>query len=275
MRGRPSIHPSLGRLTAVCVAVLSAATLASAQDGASFSPDRPGATQGTGIVATHQVYLESGAWVDVRANDGIDEWDLHAPDVLVRIGVARRWELRIAASDVPAEWARAHSPALPPGREDAAVGAKIRLLRGSRRGLTVSLIPMLSLPTGTGRRSAHLLLPNLTLAGSVDAGRGFALAANLDAALQSSEASRAVQTAATVDVSHGLGRAWGVYADASTHMSGADDTRTVMLESGVVRSLGARAQLDVEGGRAFHSTEGHWFAGVGFAARTGRRARSR
>ena len=200
MRGRPSIHPRLGRLTALCVAVLSAATLASAQDGASFSPDRPGATQGTGIVATHQVYLESGAWVDVRANDGIDEWDLHAPDVLVRIGVARRWELRIAASDVPAEWARAHSPALPPGRKDAAVGAKVRLLRGSRRGQTVSLIPMLSLPTGTGRRSAHQLLPNLTLAGSVDAGRGFALAANLDAALQSSEASRAVQTAATVEI---------------------------------------------------------------------------
>ena len=268
-------HARRGRLTALCIALLSVATWVSAQEEPSFTPDRPGATQGTGIVATRQVYLESGAWVDVRANDGVDEWDLHAPDVLVRVGIARGWELRIAASDVPAEWARAHSPALPPGRDDAAVGAKVRLLRGSHRGLTLSLIPMLSLPTGSGPRSAHQLLPNLTLAVSTDAGRGFALAGNLDAALQASAASRTVQTAATVDVSHGLGGAWGVYADASTHISGADDTRTVMLESGVMRSLGARAQLDLECGRAVHSTEGHWFAGVGFAARTGRRPRSR
>lgn len=225
--------------------------------------DRPDFTESSEVVGHRVVQIESG--LTLEQSDEITR-QITAPQILVRVGVGSRVELRFAGDGfisqslkTPAGWARTS------GGSDFELGGKFKFLDADRSGIDMAVIPFLSLPTASDGFSSNGYDPGFKLTAARDLPRGFGLSGNFNAAHVTTERGRVWEHEVSVSIGHALVGPFGAYWEGFGTLTdgGCDCT----VNTGVSLALGDNRQVDVEVGRGISGQAQDWFIGVGFAMR--------
>lgn len=225
--------------------------------------DRPGFGESSTAVGRGTVQIESG--ITVEQADASTR-DVMAPQVLVRVGLASRVELRFASDGLVVDSART-----PVGRvhthggSDSDIGGKVKLLDSARAGVDLAVIPHLSLPTASrGFGSGHVD-PGLKVAAARDLPGGFGLSGTFSAADAAGDAGRTWQRELSVSLDHGVGGGVAAYGEVDRTFAGGGCDCSV--DGGITVALGTDRQVDLEAGRGVHGAAQDWFVGAGFVIR--------
>jgi len=222
------------------------------------------------VVVDRRVQIESGFTVE-RTDE--THRTITAPEPLVRIGVTSRFELRVANDGVtnlstltPSGWQGST------GRSDTEVGFKLQLFGRHRCG-NVSVIPFLSMPTGSPDVRGHWD-PGIEFAGGVKLSDSFDLSGTLKTIDRGRERSRQLQPEFSASLEHDFLERFGVFAEIDDSCESRCGTS---IDGGLTIGVGARknAQLDVEAGHRVHGDAPNWFVGGGYVWRTPLRMRRR
>jgi hypothetical protein len=250
-------------LVAVALSVTFVEVCAAQGTAPELITDRPDFTESSEVVGSGVVQIESG--LTFEQTDEIAK-QVTAPQLLVRVGIGPRFELRFAGDGFVSQ-----SVETPGGVErsgghsDAEIGAKFKLFDAAMVGFDMAVIPFLSLPTASDGFGTNGYDPGFKLTVARELVRGFGLSGNFNAASVTSQAGRAWEREASVSLGHGLGGAWGAYWE--TYGSFHDGDCDCTVNTGVTRALGVNGQVDVEVGRGVSGQAQDWFVGVGFAVR--------
>jgi hypothetical protein len=252
-------RPALAGLALVCP------TVAFAQGTPSGEPelvtDRPGFTETSEVVRRGYLQVESGLSYERDGEAGT----VAVPEVLVRLGLSRRIELRLATDGLMSERVAGQRTT---GAGDVEVAAKFRLLDQDRAGFDVAIIPILSLPTGSEAFSSGAADPTIKFTWARGLPAAFDLSGNYNLSSLSAAAGRFVQQALTVSLGHDLAGGFAGYVEAFglTPME-RDGEAGWAIDGGVSRLIGTRMQWDIEAGRGMTAAAPDWFIGVGFGIR--------
>lgn len=187
------------------------------------------------------------------------------PELLLRVGLTRRVELRFGDEGFLSERAAGNTVQ---GHSDNEVAAKIRLWEQGRFRPAVSLIPILSLPTGHTYFSSHGYDPTLKIALAKDLRKGFSISGNFNLSRLSDPAGRYGQRAVSCSLAHALGAGFSGYWEAFTFSPWDKGTSAAwVLNTGVSHHLGRNAQFDVRVGKRVTDVGPNYFFGAGVAFR--------
>ena len=224
--------------------------------------DRPDYTESVEVVGRAVIQTEHGITLDREG----DVHSLSTPEVLLRIGVSKRVELRFGSDGFLMEHG---SEGIFKGRADTEIGAKIAIFEQKGRFRPAfSIIPILSLPSRDEHFSSSGYDPTVKLAWSRDLPAGFSLGGNVNFSSLTESEGRFLQTAASWSLGHdlpaGFGAYWEVFGFSPWEKGG---KASWIANSGITHGLGKNAQIDVRGGKRMTEAGPNWFAGVGFAVR--------
>ena len=258
MRHR-NIYVLTGILCLVWVSVCRAQTTSTPE----LVTDRPDFTESSEVVGHRVVQIESG--FTLEQTDAATR-QVTTPQVLVRVGIGSRFELRFADAgfvsqsvQTPIGGTRAS------GRSDFEIGAKLKFLTASTAGVDMAVIPFVSVPTASDGFGTTGYDPGMKLTWARDLPRGFGLSGNLNATSVTTELGRQWEREVSASLGHPLTGGWGAYWEAYGTVDGNHCDCTV--NTGVSRAIGANSQVDVEVGRGVSGDAQDWFVGVGFAVR--------
>ncbi|MCC7416238.1 MAG: transporter [Acidobacteria bacterium] len=241
-----------------------AATAAAAQEAEApvFSPDRPGSVDTREVVGRSVVEIESGL-SRVSLSDG--ETALTAPQMLVRVGVGNRLELR-AGGDGFVFGAEAPGARPTASRADTFVGAKLTLFAHEHAGIQVAVLPSLTMPTGGDGLSAHRWNPGVRVAFGRELPADLDLAATLGVARHSDAHDAVTQRSASVGLSRRLSSAISGFLE-TTVASSIGEGREWEYEGGIAARVGANVQLDAALLRGITAAAPDWGVSVGLVVR--------
>jgi hypothetical protein len=243
-------------------ALLSIASICRVLPAQEMSTDRPDFTEGTGLVGRGVFQFENG--FTVAREHGM--YSLSDGEFLLRVGVSGRAELRFGAEGFLTEWARDQAPSR--GYSDIALATKIQLTAESRFAPAVSVIPILSMPSGSRTYSSRGFDPTLKIAWSKTLARGFSLGGNVNFSSGTTDDGRFTQRAFSWSLSHelpaGLSAYWEIFGfspwDCGTGAAWVANT-------GVSRQTGKSTRMDVRVGKRITNAGPDWFVGMGVAIR--------
>lgn len=250
-------------LRGVCVAWLLAAGGA-AQTGKPLPElvtDRPDFTEATDVVGRGVLQLEGGFTLDregsVRHFSG--------PELLLRLGLSKRFELRFATDGFDANeavgqnWRSGHS--------DAEIGFKLNFWKQGHYRPAFSIVPNLSIPVGSAAFSSGGYDPTLKLAWSKDLPKGFTLGGNINFLSLRAESGRIVQKAWSTSLGHDLPGGFAAYWEVYGFSPWDGPANAWIANTGISHGVGDNAQWDVRVGRRITAAGPAWFFGAGFAIR--------
>jgi len=236
-----------------------------------LATDRPDFTETTEAVARGVVQAEAG-FTHVSVTNGVDATGL--PELLLRIGLAERVELRLGAPD--AIWTRlggTEATALGAdendtqfSRGDASVGFKVELAPvGFPIGLAA--IPILGLATQDTEDKDPV--PELLIAWSRDLPRGWSLGGIVGHAwAQGQRPGEDNVLFPTVALAAPLSESVGVFVEWFAEFAdGAEASHS--LHHGYTLGFGPDLQIDVHGGVGLSKSAPDYFVGAGVALRHG------
>lgn len=292
----PAFRPSVRRAAVPLGTVLALATLpiggAAAQlprptvardTGAvpELVTDRPDYTESPLAVPFRSVQVEAGSTID-RTGGTVSS---AVGEVLLRIGVVRRAELRIGLNSYTTTLHARPGDGTIGGLEDATVGAKVQLVDGPSRpsfAPTVAVLVGTSVPTGSAPLRHTMLEPEAKLALGWTLPGGWELSSNVNVASSACEGDgctvaatasaparlhrRTTETAASLSAGHDLGERVGAYAE----LFGGRPTVGAgwqYANTGVTLGVTPVLQLDLRGGVGIGSSRGDYFLGAGLSRR--------
>lgn len=235
--------------------------------------DRPDFTESALTITPGRVQVEAGA--SVAEADGSDA--LAVGEVLVRIGLAERWELRLA----PGSYERVEPRRGPSvdGLGDSSVGVKVTLPELARlfpRGARpdVAVIADADLPTGDDDLGEDGVRPGAILSLGWDLSPRVGLGVNLGYRRAREGGERFDQPSASVAVGLAAGERlslfgeWFAVGELEAGTGPAPDTELVHhVDGGLTWLVNPDFQLDAFVGFGVSDAAPDHFAGVGFAAR--------
>ena len=228
--------------------------------------DRPDFTESSEVVGRGVVQVETGMVMEQDGQGDDRTRALATPQLLVRIGLNQRVELRLGGDGFVSESLRtATGSQRSSGYSDAEIGAKVKLFSADKAGLDIAIIPALSLPTGKDGFSSGGYDPGMKFTWARELPRGFGLSGNLNAASITVDGVREWERAVTLSLGHELAGSWGAYWEGYGFL--ANGSCDCTINTGVTRAFGPNAQFDVEVGRGVSGDAPDWFVGVGFAVR--------
>ncbi len=227
-----------------------------------LATDRPDFTEVTETVRPGVVQVEMGFTLDREG--GVRH--LSQGEILSRIGLTPRLELRLGGEGLLSE--RGSGSAWHRGVSDTEVGFKLSLWEQKKMRPALSLIPMLSMPSGSRAFTSSTFDPTLKMVLSEDLPVGFTLGGNLNFSSISGDTHRITQEAWSLSLGHDLTRGFGAYWEAfSIGPWEPGSSPAYLINSGVTHGLGRNAQIDFRGGQRLTDVGPNWFFGVGFAFR--------
>lgn len=225
------------------------------------SGDRPDFTESVEVVGKGILQLENGLTVE----HGGGGRTFTGPELLMRLGLTKRAELRIAGDGLEFFHAPERNSS---GYSDIEAGTKIALVRQGRYTPAVSLLASVSLPFGSGSMSSGGYDPTVKLALARDLPRGFSIAANANCGSVTTAEGRFRQTAASATIGHSVGggfRAfWEVYAVGPWDRGGPP---AWIADSGVTHRVGPDSLFDFRVGKRLTAAGPEWYWGFGMVFR--------
>lgn len=233
--------------------------------GAPLVTDRPDFTESTASVEPGRVQVEAG--YTLSRQDGVDE---HAVgEVLARVGVGRRVEIRVAPSSYVLVNGRETSV---DGLADPSVGAKATLLEPGPDAPgalpSAAVLASSSLPTGHDALNPNGAEPEAILALDWELGDRVSLGANLKQGLPISGGERYAQTVASTALGLRVHGQLGAYLEYYTLRPSAPEAGAAdVANGGLTLLLGPDAQLDARLGAGLGPEAPDLILGVGLALR--------
>ena len=260
-----TLRRSVGFIAAAVLALPPLSGHAGAPEPESIVTDRPDFTESTDTVPEGRFQLEGG-YTFARA--GGDE-EVTTGELLLRVAAGPRTELRVGVPSYGRIRAAGGNGA---GLEDASVGVKVRLAKGSSGyGLgrpNVSLIAATTLPTGASAYRENTLQPEAKLCLSWDLSDRLGLSSNLNYAYLSEDGQRFGQFSGSVSLGMGLTERVGTYLETfGFTATGPDGADAGYLNAGVTYLVSGDYQLDARIGVGFNGLSDDYFVGVGAARR--------
>jgi len=231
--------------------------------------DRPDFTESSEVVGTGILQLEFGTSVEGDGQADARDRVLTAPLALLRVGVARRVELRFSSDGYIFDRLGSRlGQTTTRGEADLEVGAKV-VLKDGASGFGMAVIPMMSLPTGADSVSSGTIDPTVKFTWATALPKDFDLSGNVNVSRFGDELGRYTEQAVSVSLGHGLAAGWGGYWEAYGFMpQGETRASAWTVDTGLTHGIGGNAQLDLEIGRGVTAAAPDWFVGVGFGIRT-------
>ena len=234
--------------------------------------DRPDFTESASIVPAGWVQLEGGflSWRDP------DSRSFAAPLALLRLGLARRFELRLEHDglliDSPLD---PRTRARHTGVADLIAGAKLQFCDETRLRPALAVLAYVSLPAGSSYFSSGGYDPLVKFAWQKSLPGGFDAGGNFNFTWRTAPSPWVSERAASLSVGHDLARKVSGYAEVyRLSASGGDPARTV-ANAGLSFAVRSNLQFDVEAGHTVASRVSGWFVGAGFALRAPLTGRAR
>ena len=257
---------------AVCL-LLSCPAAALAQSDAGLNTivtDRPDFTESSEVVGHLVVQLEIGTNVAWTGEAGFRDRTITLPLALLRLGISRRFELRLSTDGyVVNSFGRSIGAYTSKGRADMEVGAKYVLRDADAGGFEFAVIPILSVPTGADGFSSGTVDPTFKFTWATVLPRSFDISGNVNVSRLGDDLGRYTEHVLSVSLGHGLPGGWGSYAEVfgfTPHDR--PDSSDWTFDAGVSHLLGNNAQIDFEFGRGLTAAAPSWFVGTGVAFRT-------
>ena len=228
--------------------------------------DRPDFTESSEVVGRGVLQVESGLSFEDDRQEGDRARVVSAPQLLVRVGVTPRFELRFGGDGFVSQSIRTAGGTLETsGSSDAEIGFKFKLTTAPVAGFDAAILPSLSLPTGRDGLTSGGYDPGVKFTWARELPRGFGLSGNVNAALLTVDDRRDWEPSVSLSMGHGLVGEWSAYWETYGFFDGGSCACT--FNAGVTRGFGENLQLDVEAGRGLTASASDWFVGVGFAVR--------
>lgn len=244
---------------------------AAAQPGAPIATDRPSFTSAPRVVDPRVVQIETGIVAGRDRRDDLTATTLAVPDVLVRMGLHRRLELRVGTTG----WIRQDSGRA--GREattslaDTSVALDYQLATQEGAGLDLALIGGTSVPTGGDASSGTVdpfarLVWNRALGGMASLGGTLNWSRPTVPGPAQRERLRTLE--ASLVLGHGLGGTWSAFWEAvGRHQDLEAGATSWFANAGVLKTLGDDWQADAWVGRGLNDVATDWAGGVGLSFR--------
>jgi hypothetical protein len=243
----------LVRVAAVFALALGVARVGTAGDD-EIVADRPGFGESASVVAARRVQAEAGAtWTLGDSSTTV----IDMPELLVRVGLGRSFELRATAPN----WIRPGGTGAAPGWADAALGLKGHVTTGQG---DLALRGTVYLPTGTDAQSAGHIEPEASVAWSRDLPAHWSLGATVS--VRRLRLLRETLTSPSISLGRALGSRASVFVEYGAALA-RDDHAVHKLDSGYTRLVNPNTQLDASVGVGLSAAGPAFFAGVGFSRR--------
>ncbi|MCG3126636.1 MAG: hypothetical protein CHACPFDD_01487 [Phycisphaerae bacterium] len=240
--------------------------------------DRPDFTESTDAIPRGHVQLESGYTFtyDRAAADRVRQHE--APELLLRLGVADRTELRLGwpgyvwSSLLFEDETRAGRRVVRAddarGAADATFGAKYKFLEQDGLIPHFGLIAELGVPSGSADFSAGDVEPAVKFLWAYDLNDRLALAGNVNLAVPPSDSGRFLQTSASLSIGAALTDALGGYAEyIGVYPADQGEDCAHSLNGGLSYQFTPSFQIDCRAGFGLNDQADDFFCGVGFAWR--------
>lgn len=218
--------------------------------------DRPDFTESAITIAPGRFQLEAGVTHSQGDEEDVDELG----EILVRIGLSRRVELRLGLPSYLRIEGQGASDVT--GFSDAELGAKIAIAESW--GWTTAVLIGTSLPTGSSELRESSLQPGALLAAERDLSPRISLGTNVGYVYSKAGGERHGEVLASVATGIGLGETTGLFVELfGTIPESAGGPETYFLDAGLTRLLSPDFQLDIRAGVGLNSAADDFFAGAG------------
>jgi hypothetical protein len=224
--------------------------------------DRPDFTESAETVPRAHVQLEGG----VTSERADDSDALTVGELLARVGLSPRWELRVGAPT----WERIDpdGAADASGFGDPSLGAKLRLTDPEGDGVAAAVIFGTTLAAGDEEIGADDAEPFVNLALSRDVSPSMALAGNAGYTRASDPEGSYGRVSASLSLGVALTATTGAFVEAYGFSEEAKDGDTsTYADGGVTWLVRPELQLDARIGTGLSGNDVDLFAGVGFVRR--------
>jgi len=259
-----------------------AALSQSLEAGAGTAPelvtDRPDQTESAVVVPDGTFQAEFGA-AFLRDDDGLVRVDaFEAPGTLLRFGLLRNLELRLAwAGWIELENRREVGRDSASGAADPEIGAKLVLVSAADGGaFDLALLGHLALPAGEDDFNSPRADPSLRVNGAHDLAPAVGLGWNVGYEAASFEDARGeVHTLGrviyTVAAGFDLADHWGCFVELFGDFPASDpEPAAHSLDAGLTWLVAPRVQLDLAAGVGLNDAAPDWFVGAGLSFRVPR-----
>jgi len=253
------------------VLVLAFAVVASAQPSqnieSAISADRPGFATPPSVLGPGLIQIEGGFTVSVDCAGDRQERTLTFGSPAIRIGVGESVELRVAGDGLLSRSNDGVSGDTN-GWSDLALGAKLALVHERRIFPAISLLPSISVPTGSRTFTSSTYDPSLAVAGFKTLPAGLSVVGTVSGASISEERVRhGSYTSAIALWFPAPARSAGYIEMYAVTSAGAGSTSTRICDAGLTHNFGPNLQIDIEAGRQMYAGAPCWFVATGFALR--------
>jgi hypothetical protein len=256
-----------GRVLSGAAFVLTLAASAVAQTDPPFVVERPSFSTPPDVVGRGFWQIEAGvAWERDAALDGPSRTTWTLPNGIVRLGVSRRLELRFATTGLVSTRERGTRDT---AATDIELGVKYQVASQAGHGVDLSLVPMVSLPTG-GAGSSRNADPSVILTANRAMGAaGLNLNVKWSAPSVGDDASsRARVLDWSAVLAFPVRGAWSAFVEGvATDVDTADVPTQWIGNAGLGRQVGANLLLDVYGGVGLNDAAPDWTIGAGLGWR--------
>ena len=255
------------RFAVLLVAGLCAGREAAAQSSGPIVTGRPSFTETPLVVAPKTVQFETGVLWGTEAAAGLTAKELSAPNLLLRLGVSDRLELRVGTQGVVRDRSGRPNAEWRTSASNTDLGVKYQMAHQAGFGLDLAVLALVSMPTGGGTSSGNAD-PTVQLAWGRTLG-GASVTGNFNwsaATTPDDERDRVLD--GSVSVSHALWGSWRAFEEAvvtTVDDSGAPSAWTG--NAGITRLVGDNLQLDVHLGRGLNDAAQDWALGAGVSYR--------
>jgi hypothetical protein len=217
----------------------------------SIATDRPQITNSSIVVPCGSLQFENG--FQLTSASGQRTYDL--PETAVRLGIARRTELRLTVPDYFRN---------PNGFGDLAIGFKQQV--GPLHGFDLSVIPTLSLPSGASGISSHGYDPSIQFPWSRSLPKGWTVAGQFGLLDPTQSLRHNVTGEASFYVDRQLTAPWDAYVEYSGYYPQRGGPQHI-LDFGTAYKPTLHQQLDLHGGIGLSAAAEDYSFGLGYSVR--------
>jgi Putative MetA-pathway of phenol degradation len=239
-------------VAALLIAAASPPALANDDPSASLiNTDRPAVTDSSVVVPVGSLQFENG--FEESSGNTFD-----ATETLVRFGIAPKTELRLVAPD--------YFGVLDAGSGFGDLSAGIKQQLGPAAGFDVSLVLMLSFPTGSHEFSSHGYDPSVQLPWSRSLSANWTAAGMFSVYFPTVGPRRNVTGETTFLIDRQLTKTWDAFVEYAGDFPGFGGPRH-LIQFGTAFKVKPQQQLDLHVGATLSSAAVDHFIGVGYSFR--------
>ncbi|MCB9030726.1 MAG: transporter [Deltaproteobacteria bacterium] len=233
----------------------------------SMKTDRPDFTEGTHTIQAGHLQIESG-YTYTKRKDGLSEEDTGTfPELLLRIGTAKDFELRFTWVGYINNQSNTEKDSS--GLSNVSFGMKQTIVEGTESLFDLGYILELGLPTGDSSVSSDKLEPVLKFLWSSELANDFSLGGNLNIASVSAESDRVNEYSYSVSLGTSLTDICGTYLEIFGIIP--EDNKNLadshFINGGFTYLLNSNFQLDVRAGFGLNRASDDLILGAGFSWR--------